>query len=59
MYRYVTHLGVVLGAVRVSSAVETDDLVTEHVRAGGEGSRNLDVPGEVVLCHDSSITIFR
>ena len=58
MYRHVTHLRVVLGAVRVTSTVETDDLVTEHVRAGGEGGRNLDVPGEVVLCCDSSITIF-
>ena len=49
-YRYITHLRVVLGAVRVASAVETDNLVTEHVRAGGEGGRNLYVPGEVVLC---------
>ena len=57
MYRYVTHLRVVLGTVGVSGAVETDDLVTEHVRAGGEGGRNLYVPGEVVLCCDSSVTI--
>lgn len=42
-------LGVVLGAILLLSAVESDELVTEDVVAGGDGGRDLDHPAVVVV----------
>lgn len=42
-------LGVALGAVLLASGVEGDDLVAEHVVAGGNGGGDCDGRCEVVL----------
>lgn len=45
-------LGVVLGPIGVSTAVEGDDLVAENVVSGGDIRRNLSCPLEAVLDED-------